>query len=705
MPTTLIQPSFAGGELAPSLHARVDLAKYQTGAKTLKNFIVHAHGGVSNRPGLQYLGNTKSDGAARLIPFQFSTLQAYCLEFGDLYIRVWMNGGVVVYPAGHPSAGQVVEVATPYTLADLAIIKFTQSADVLTLVHPLHEPRELTRTDHHLWSLSIISFLPTIAAPAAPAVATTHAAAGVPADNRNYSYKLTAVSLSGGEESLPGPEGTVASIKMGLAIGTAPPYVYAKVTLTLPALPAGVGSFNVYRADDGSQAYGFVGSASGATWVDENFKPDLTDTPPGGNSPFIGAGNYPGSACFYEQRRCFASTINRPQTVWFTQTANYKNLTASSPVKDDDAIEFTIAAQQVNQIRHFVALGDLIALTSGGEWKISASGSGDMLSPSSIRVKPQGYRGASEVPPLVIGNTVLYVQNKGSIVRDLGYQFESDAYTGNDLSVLSNHLFRGRSIKEWAYAQAPDSLVWAVMSDGGLISMTYMREQEVWGWTRHETDGLVESVCSIGETGEDGVYFIVNRSLNGITRRFVERLHARDFTAIADAFFVDAGLTYVGAPATVISGLNHLEGRAVVALIDGSAAGEVGELRVSDGAVTLPYPGSTVHIGLPYTADLQTLDVELGQPTAQGIRKRVARVAVRVEATRGLKFGPTFDRLTEHKPRSTEMYGSPASLVTGDIDVIIEPQWGTSGSVCIRQSYPLPATILAVMPEIEVGGR
>lgn len=705
MPTTIIQPSFAGGELAPSLHARVDLAKYQTGAKTLKNFIVHAHGGVSNRPGLQYLGNTKSNEPARLIPFQFSTVQAYCLEFGNLYIRIWRDGGQVVYPPLHLQAGQVVEIATPYTLADLARLKFTQSADVLTIVHPNHEPRELTRTDHHLWSLSIISFLPTIAAPAAPTVATTHAAAAVPADNRNYSYKLTAVSLNGGEESLPGSAGAVASIKMGLAIGAAPPYQYAKVTLTLPGLPAGVGSFNIYRADGGSQAYGFVGSASGSTWVDENTKADLTDTPPGGNSPFIGAGNYPGAACYYEQRRGFAGTASRPQTLWFTQTGNYKNLTASSPVKDDDAIEFTLAAQQVNEIRHFVSLGDLIALTSGGEWKVSGGGSGDVLAPASIRVKAQGYRGASHVPPITIGNTVLFVQEKGSIVRDLGYSLDADAYTGNDLSVLSNHLFRKRSIKEWAYAQAPYSMVWAVMSDGGLISMAYMREQEVWAWSRHETDGAVESVCSIGETGEDGVYFIVKRTVGNITRRFVERLHTREFATINDAFFLDAGLTYSGAPATLMTGLGHLEGKTVVALIDGSVAGEQGELVVFNGQVTLPYPGSTVHIGLPYTADLQTLDVELGQPTAQGIRKRVARAAVRVEETRGIKMGPTFDRLTEHKPRSTEMYGSPASLVTGDIDVIIEPQWSTTGSVCIRQSYPLPCTILAVMPEIEVGGR
>jgi hypothetical protein len=703
MPTTLIQPSFAGGELAPSLHARVDIAKYATGAKCLKNFIVHAHGGASNRPGLEYLGDAK--GEARLIPFQFSTVQAYALEFGDRYIRIWMNGGQVVYPPAHPDAGDIVEIVTPYLLADIPRIKFTQSADVLTLVHPNYEPRELTRTDHHLWTLSVITFLPAIAAPAAPAVATTHAAGGVAADNRNYSYKLCSVSISGGESSLAGPASSVNSIKMGLAIGGAPPYVYSKITLTLPAFPAGVGSYNIFRADEGSAAYGFVGSASSTAWVDENTKPDLTDTPPGGNPPFIGAGNYPGATCYYEQRRGFAATSSHPQTLWFTQSGNYQNLTSSSPVKDDDSIEFTLAAQQVNEIRHFVSLGDLIVLTSGGEWKVSGGGSGDVLSPSAIRVKPQGYRGASHVPPLTIGNTVLFVQEKGSIVRDLGYSLDADGYTGNDLSVLSNHLFRKRHIKEWAYAQAPYSLIWAVMSDGGLISMTYMREQEVWAWTRHETSGTVESVCSIGETGEDGVYFIVARSVGGTTKRFVERLHTREFDTIADAFFVDAGLTYSGTPATVISGLGHLEGRAVVALIDGSVAGDAEELIVTGGSVTLPYEGSTVHIGLAYTADLQTLDVELGQPTAQGLRKRVARAAVRVEETRGLKMGPTFDRLTEHKPRSTEMYGDPASLITGDIDLIIEPQWSTSGSVCIRQSYPLPATILAVMPEIEVGGR
>jgi len=170
-----------------------------------------------------------------------------------------------------------------------------------------------------------------------------------------------------------------------------------------------------------------------------------------------------------------------------------------------------------------VPLSDLVVLTSGGEW-LMVSNDGKVITPSSIALKPQGYRGASDVPPLVIGNTILYVQSKGSIIRDLAYALESDTYTGNDLTVLSNHLFAGKQIVEWAYSQAPHSMVWAVLDDGSVAALTYMREHEVWGWSRHDTDGTFESVCSVAEGNEDATYFVVKRTINGTTKRYIERL-------------------------------------------------------------------------------------------------------------------------------------------------------------------------------------
>ena len=165
MTHTHMQASFTAGELSPSLHARADLSKYHSGVRLMRNFLVHKHGGASNRPGTKFVTETLGDGVARLIPFQFNVEQSYVLEFTHLRIRIIKDGGLVVFPAGHGSEGQIVEVVTPYTAAQLRRIAFVQSADVLFLVHPDHHPRKLSRTDHHAWTLSTIAFGTSIAAP------------------------------------------------------------------------------------------------------------------------------------------------------------------------------------------------------------------------------------------------------------------------------------------------------------------------------------------------------------------------------------------------------------------------------------------------------------------------------------------------------------------------------------------------------------
>jgi hypothetical protein len=212
---------------------------------------------------------------------------------------------------------------------------------------------------------------------------------------------------------------------------------------------------------------------------------------------------------------------------------------------DDDAITFTIASRQVNAIRHMISIDKLILLTSGGEWIVSGAET-DAITPASVSTKIQGYRGSSQVPPIVIGNTALYLQDKGQTVRDLGYEFASDSYTGNDLTILASHLVQGRQIVEWAYQQVPFSCVWSVRDDGKLLGMTYMREQQVIGWHPHDTDGTYESVCTISEGNEDAVYVLVKRVIDGATVRYVERFASRYIEDIKDAFFVDAGLTYDG---------------------------------------------------------------------------------------------------------------------------------------------------------------
>lgn len=686
------QPSFTAGELSPALWARVDLAKYAVGLKTAKNLFIHPHGGASNRAGLQFCGEVKtSANETRLIPFQFNTEQTYVLEFGNLYMRVWKNGEVVI------SGGVPYEVVTPYTSAQVADVVVTQEADVMYLTHVLHAPRKLSRLADDNWSLTTPTFAPSIAKPGAPTVTKPGDTSGETGYVATvYRYKVAAVSADTGEESLPSNSGSVTN-DLSIAGG---------INRVSWSAVSGAERYIVYKEDNG--VYGYIGGTEGTSFDDENITADLADTPQTGYNPFTGAGNYPRCSTFVDQRLAFASTLNNPQACWFSQSANYENFGFSRPRKASDGFEFRIRSRQVNEIRSLLQSRGLMVLTSGGEFVVTG-GQDEYLAPDTIVVKSQGYRGASKVQPVVVGNVVLFAQERGGVIRDFSYEFAEDSFVGKDLTIMARHLFEDRSIKAWAYAQAPYSIVWCVLDDGSLVSLTYIKEHDVWGWTRHETDGTFEDVTVVAEGQEDVPYFIVKRTIGGTARRYIERLHTRSFAAIEGAFFVDSGLTYSGAAATVISGLNHLEGKEVVALADGNV---VRGLTVASGAITLPFAAEVAHIGLPYEATLMTLDLDMGQVrglgTVQGRQKSVSEVTLRVEKTRGIWIGTedaarASGKLIEYKQRSTEAWNEAIRAYTGDLRVTAMPDWTNGGNVVVKQFDPLPLTVLAVMPDVTLG--
>ncbi|MBW9054881.1 hypothetical protein [Rhizobium mesosinicum] len=689
------QPSFTAGELSPALGARVDLTKYQSGLRTALNVFVHPHGGVSNRAGLQFIHEIKdSSKQGRLIRFQFNTEQTYILEFGHQYIRIFRDGGLVL------SGAAPYEVVTAYTADDVQDLVFVQEADVLYLCHVNHPVRKLGRLADNNWTLTTVQFKPLINPPAGTPVVTkpgdTLGKPGYVATT--YRYRVSAVADSG-EESLPSNAGAVVN---DLAI-------QGGINRVTWAAVSGAARYIVYRDDNG--IFGYVGGTTGLSFDDENITPDLSDTPQSGRNPFNAAGNYPRCVTFIEQRLAFASTLNDPQAVWLSQSANYENFGVSSPAKASDAVTFRIRARQVNEIRSMISVRGLLLLTSGSEWIVTGGSAADAISPSAIKLDNLGYRGAARVQPIVVGNTVLFAQRLGGVVRDFSYDYTQDSYVGKDLTILARHLFKGREISAWDYAQAPDSVVWVVLDDGTLVSLTYMKEQDVWAWTRHESgaDAFFEDVTVIEENGEDVPYFIVRRTINGQSKRYIERLHSRAFEDVRDAFFVDCGLTYSGPPATTISGLGHLEGQSVVALADGNV---VRNLTVTNGAVRLQNAAAKIHIGLPVTAAIQTLDLDVGQVqglgTVQGRSKSVSEVTFRVENTRGIFTGPADGErdgnvLVEYKQRRNENWNEAISLYTGDLTITPYWDWNTSGAMWVKQFDPLPMTILSIMPDVTLG--
>lgn len=674
--------SFAGGEITPELYGRLDLGKFQTGLATCRNFIPLPHGPVTRRPGTKYVREVKtSANFTRLIPFAFSADQTMVLEFGNLYLRFHTQGGTLL------SGGSPYEIVTPFATADLRDLHFTQSADVLTIAHPSYGIREVRRLGTTNWTITTVSFAPTLSAPTGLSISK------VGTGSVTYKYVVTALADNGVDESAASAE--INTTNNLSTAGNSNTITWSAVT--------GAARYNVYKKTGG--VYAYIGQSDlTRSFTDDNFLGDQAKVPPESFIDFNGAtGEYPSTVTYHEQRRWFAGTDSKPQTVFATRTATETNLTSSIPSLADDAIEVRLAAQQQNRIRHLVPLSDLIALTAGGEWRIFNQGA-EAITPTSISIKPQGYSGANNVQPVVTSGSILYVQAQGSRIRELSYNWESNAYKSIDMSIMAPHIANGYTIVDIAYSRAPDQIMWAVRSDGALLSLTYVPEHQVYAWAKHDTDGEVECICVVAEGTEDALYMVVKRTINGSTKRYVERLESRLFTELEDAYMVDCGATYDGVPNDTISGLTWLEGKTVNILADGAVHPQ---RVVTSGSITLEYEASKIHIGLPIVSDIKTLPLafEGVQASGQGVLKNVSKVHLRVYQSSGLQAGPSFSRLTTYPARSVDdPYGSPPALRTGELSMAIGPSWNTDGAVCVRQTEPLPLTILSMTLEVATGG-
>lgn len=677
-----LQRSFSGGEISPEMFGRNDDAKYQSGLARCRNFITKPQGPAENRPGFAFVRAVKdSTKKVRLIPFTYSTTQTMVIEMGPGYFRFHTQGATLM------SGGAPYEIANPYAEADLFDVHYVQSADVLTLVHPNYAPRELRRLGATNWQLTTLSFAASIAAPGAPSLS----AAGHTAVKYTYYYVVTAVDSEGVSESA----ASAASSVGGNLFETG-----ATVTISWAAV-AGASRYNVYKLQGG--LYGYIGQTTGLSIVDDNISPDLGKTPPLYDSVFGGAGDYPGAVSYFEQRRCFAGTTNKPQNIWMTKSGTESNMSYSLPIRDDDRIAFRVAAREANTIRHIVPLTQLLLLTSSAEWRVTSVNS-DAITPSTISVRPQSYVGSSNVQPVIINNTLIYGAARGGHVRELAYNWQASGFITGDLSLRAPHLFDTFDIVDMAYAKAPQPMVWFVSTSGRLLGLTYVPEQQVGAWHWHDTDGVFESCTVVAEGSEDVLYCVVRRTINGASVRYVERMASRQFSDQADAFFVDCGATYSGAPADVISGLGHLEGKTVSILADGAVHPQ---RVVTGGSITLDIEASTVQIGLPIEADLQTLPlaVQLQDGSfGQGRFKNVNKVWLRVYRSSGIFVGPSASELTEAKQRTTENYGAPPALKSEEIPLVLTPSWADSGQIFVRQSDPLPLTVVSMTAEVALGG-
>jgi len=576
--STIAVTNFTAGEVSPRFDGRVDMDKYFNACSTLENMTVFPLGGAEKRPGFEFINEVKdSTKATRLIPFEFSVEQAYVLEFGETYVRIYLNGEIL------ESGGSPVELTTPYLESELFDIQFTQSADILFVVHPNHAPAEISRTGATTWTYAATSF-------------------------------------------------------------TNPPSVW-------------------------------------------------TGT------------NYPSTVTFFQQRLCYAGTPNEPQTIWMSKTADFRVFTAGTDA--DSPITITLDSDQVNAIRWMVS-GRLLSVgTAGGEWTVGGTNVGQSITPDNIQAQRQSTLGSTNVLAILVSSAIIYIERGGRKVREFAYLFDQDGYQSPDMTLLAEHLGRDGMFIEIAYAKRPDSIFWMIRDDGVLVGMTYQREEGVVAMHRHTTEGIFESVATIPGASDSEVWVIVKRNIDGSDVRYIERLAPRfesTTTNTTSCTFLDSfKVVDEVSPTDTFSGFDHLIGESVSVLADGATHPDV--TVNGSGEIVLDLEASILCAGFMYDSIVSPMRLEGGSPggISQTKKSRISRVAIRFYKTLGAEFGGRLDKLDRipFRDSSDPMDEAPA-LFTGTKDVLFPQGWNRDRFVYVKQSQPLPLTVLMMVSYVTV---
>lgn len=752
-----LQESFIGGEFSPDLFGLISNPRYKSGLALSRNWISTLQGPLVRRTGTKYAGEAKfADKEAIFVPFEFSTTQSYILEFGDQYVRFWTNHGrvtliaenitaitnanpcVVTYDSGdtyangdyvvlsgivgpiggylngrafkvagvntvantfqlqyqdgtpvdstamgaYTSGGtvaEILEVATNYTEADLDGLRWVQSADVLYLVHPNYFPRALTRLGATSWTYAQIAFI------------------DLPYLSLDSSGTTLTPSGTSGAVTITASAATFSSDDVGRQIRIKNGATWGNGVIDSYTSPTQVGATVL-------AARAFASTSATVQWR---------------LGVWSDTSGYPSTVCFYEDRLCFGGMELYPLRVDGSRTGDYLNFAPSDldgTITDSHAVAFNLNSGKLDKLRWLVS--DEQALAAGsysGESAIRGGGTDSPITPTSISVKSTLSRGSSDVAPIKIGKSILHVQRGGKVLRELIYRFET-GYNSIDISEIGKHLFQS-GIKRIEYQQLPYSVLWVLTEDGELRGITYDRVLDEFriACHRHDLGGVGDAdgnppiiksfgVIPLPDGTSDELWLLVERYIDGETVRYLEYLTQpfSEDASIEDAYFLDGGLTYDGAAATTITGLSHLEGETVSILADGLVqASKV----VTAGAITLDTAASVVHVGYNFQSDAKLLPFQAGSAkgTALAKKRRTQEIGLYLYRTLGLKYGYDFDELDECNFRTSEMVANEqADLFSGILHEKVSSDYNDLNQLCLRIEDPLPGTILAVAPQMEL---
>lgn len=761
-PIYISQLAFTTGEVSPDVSSRFDLEQYKSALLEAENVVIRPYGAVAKRQGSQYVGQVKySDKPTRLFEFTTNTNNSFMLEFGDKYIRVWNYGiytGIevttpftsdILFDLNCNQSGDVMFICSgKYPIQTLS--RYSDTDWRMSTYKLTEQPYDEINTDNghtltvngdtitstkDLFTQDMVGSVIQIAY-YVEAVHTKSAGEVVEKKVKRYmqpqrtektynniNYNVGAYStdteLSWKFTTHGTWEGTV---KLQISNNDGQTWkdyrTYTSkndynVTDT-GKIEAGArlkyisdikgGSVNCDLSIMPFTQYGIVEikSVTDAKNAKVNVLNGIKEGEPS-HQWKLGSWNrgrgYPKLCTFYQDRFVVAATDSKPNYIWFSRTGDYPNFgveKVEGTITDDSAITLPVINRKMCEIRHLVPANDLIILTSGNEWIVRGD---KTITPTNCNLKTQTQRGALSCEPQFIGNRCVFVQERGGTVRDMGYSYESDNYTGQDLTLFVKTLVKGHLAVTSAYAQDPDSIIYYVRDDGQLNCLTYIPEQKVYGWSHFVTNGKYRYVESVAEGEQDTIYFVVDRVINNKSVKCIERsipLYTEDNSDV----FLDCYVKVANSIKTDYINAPHLVGQMVDIVIDGQQMPS--RVVPPTGVIKLDGKANVITVGLPYTTKIKIPNVEqqINDGTLQGRVATVSRVVLRMYKSFGGKVGRTFDRMDD-------ITLPPNELFTGDKPVIL-PKMGinysTDTSICIKHSDPFPFNLLSITRIVEIGG-
>lgn len=738
----MLQPSFAAGEISPDVASRVDLDKYQSALLQAENVFIRPYGSAYRRPGTEHVADILG-GYVRLKEFAVDADTSYLLVFRAANIYVYQDGELKD------------TVSTPFGGSELRKLRFAQSADVMFITSGNHPVQVLTRLGDTNWTLT--EFVPepgyfdsttmtdgvTITPSATTGSVTLTASSGVFSASQvgnwielqqNVAAQTVSRSSTGTSSSVEaGPEGwkiiTHGTWKGTVSVeyssddstwktlrtytsnddynvsesGTFDVNTYIRINMTvnsgsctadLTALPfTNHGTARITAYTDATHVTATVGTRFANTAAAEEWAYGAWSEEYG----------YPSCVTFFQDRLCFAASNRQPYMVWMSRTGDYFNFgteRVEGSLTDDSAVAVSFITRKDYRILHLMAHSDLVVMTEGNEWIISGS---EVVTPTNVTPRVQTSRGSTDVVPEMIGGQTIYVQRHGKTVRDMQYNFGTDSYDGQDLTILAKHITQDKVIVDSAYRQEPDYMVFFVLDDGTAACLTYVNEQRVYAWCRMQTTGHIKAVESVATPYYDDIYFIVERGGNNYLERLADYPHDEMPNSYMLLDCATAGVNI--SPSNTVTA-SWLAGKTVDVLADGRAI--KGLTADNTGTVTLDVPCTYYAMGLRYmsTWELPNIEMQLQDGTLQGRRKKVAEVILRLERSLGGRVGINTSKTDVIK--YDELMAQNVVLYSGEklvtVPNVIAGGFNDKGRVTIVSDDPYPLSISSIVRGVVPGG-